>query len=71
MMRSLEEADARLRDSGISAEWFRRCDDTTLAVSGQCNGHLFEQLLRASGYVDVDCVNLLREGRSTGCSHMR
>ena len=46
----------------MCAKWFDSCDQETLAVTGQANGHLFEQLLRASQYRDVQCVELLREG---------
>ena len=68
MVSKIEEANAALRESGLSDAWFGDADATTLAVSGVCNGHLMEQLLRASAYEDMDCVNLLREG---GCCRSR
>jgi hypothetical protein len=58
----LEKADELMRASGMCAQWFNGCDEETLAVTGQANGHLFEQLLQASRYRDVQCVELLREG---------
>ncbi len=58
----LEKANELMRASGMCAKWFDSCDQETLAVTGQANGHLFEQLLRASQYRDVQCVELLREG---------
>ena len=58
----LEEAGDRMRKSGLCRAWFGDADQCTLDVAGGCNGQLFEQLLTASGYHEVDCVNLLRGG---------
>ena len=62
MIASIEAADAALRASGLQKVWFGDADATLLAVAGGCNGHLLEQLLVASDYHDVACVELLREG---------
>ena len=62
MVERLEHADKRMRSSGLTRKWLGAADDITLAVSGDCNGHLFEQLLVASEYKASDSVNLLRTG---------
>ena len=62
MIHKLEVADAQMRRSGLHDSWFDGADEVTLGVSGRCNGALFEQLLRATGYGDAACVELLREG---------
>ena len=55
-------AGAALDRSGWKREWFGCADAETLAVAGECNGHLMEQLLKATGYNDCACVELLRDG---------
>ena len=60
---SIEEADRRMRQSGLCEEWFAGADVATRQVAGGANGHLFQTLLKASGYHDVACVDSLREGR--------
>ena len=62
MIESLEQADARMRSSGLCRQWFGAADEITMGVSGGCNGHLFEELLKASQYKDVECALLLKEG---------
>ena len=62
MVAKLEEADRAMRETGHQQLWFKKADPSVVQVAGECNGFLFEQLLRASGYGDVECVNLLREG---------
>ena len=67
MISKLEEADDMMRRSGASASWFRGADAHTRRVAGGANGALFEELPAATDYVDVECVDLLREG---GHSHV-
>ena len=67
MLAKLEEADRALRATGRQQLWFNGADPSVLQVAGSCNGFLIEQLLRASGYCDVECVNLLREGVPVVC----
>ena len=62
MVAKLEEADRAMRETGHQQLWFKGADPSVVQVAGECNGFLFEQLLRASGYRDVECVNLLRDG---------
>ena len=62
MISKIELADKELRDSGLCRQWFEGSDSVVNLVSGSCNGHLFEQLLRAYGYHDWECVNMLRKG---------
>ena len=59
----LWRAGAALSKSGWKQRWFRNADAVTMAVVRDSNGHLLEQLLKATGYQDVACVELLREGR--------
>ena len=42
--------------------WYQGCDAWVRKVAGAANGLLFQQLLEATGYCDVDCVNMLRHG---------
>ena len=62
MISQIEIASAKLKECGWHAEWFDGADETIKRISYGCNGHLFSQLLRALGYVDSDCVELLRYG---------
>ena len=57
-----------MRKSGLCEQWFAEADVTTRQVAGGANGHLFQTLLRASGYHDVACVDLLREGTLCHCA---
>ena len=66
MIESLENADARMRKSGLCRKWFGAADEITMAVSGGCNGHLFEELLQASQYKDSECARLLKNGLCNG-----
>ena len=60
----LEEADRLMRDNGSCDEWFHQCGDSLLPVVRGANGRLFELLLEATGYRDVDAAHLLRDGLS-------
>ena len=62
MIRKLEAANQKMHASGLCASWFGSADQQTRAVTAGVNGHLWSVLLRASGYVDPDCVDLLRQG---------
>ena len=68
MITAIEEIDLKTRQSGLCNLWFGDADEHTRAVAGTANGYLFQTLLRASGYNDVECVNLLREGGLCKCS---
>ena len=70
MIAAIEEIDVKTRRSGVCQHWFGDADVHTRAVAGGANGYLFQTLLRASGYADVECVNLLREGGQTECIRM-
>lgn len=61
-MAGLEDAGSQLRASGACDAWFGSCDDITRRVSDGVNGPLFTRLLEATGYVDVECVELFRTG---------
>ena len=67
MVSKLEEADRLMRRSGACNTWFDGADEHVKQVAGGANGALFEELLVATGYVDVDCVSLLRGGVHDGC----
>eukprot|EP00973_Karenia_brevis_P005272 721886-Karenia_brevis.AAC.1 len=56
----LEEADRRMRNSGLQREWFKGADEKITAVAGCVNGALLEALLQATDYADVGCCELFR-----------
>ena len=62
MIAAIEEIDVETRQFGLCQCWFGDADVHTRAVADGANGYLFQTLLRASGYADVNCANLLREG---------
>ena len=62
MICKLEEADRLLRQSGACMHWFGDADEELRKVAGDANGHLLQQLLVASNYCDIACVELLRRG---------
>jgi hypothetical protein len=62
MIAAIEEADKKSRHSGKCREWFGDSDEHIRKVAGSANGYLFETLLRAAEYNDVECVELLRTG---------
>jgi hypothetical protein len=62
VVEQVEAIDAALRESGMQLSWFRGADQQVLDVAGEANGYLFEQLLIATGYHDVRCVEMLRTG---------
>ena len=68
-MAGLEDAGSQLRASGACDAWFGACDDITRRVAGGVNGPLFTRLLEATGYVDVECVELFRTG-SASCREL-
>ena len=57
----LEAADRKLRETGVLSCWFGSADVEIAAVSQGVNGALFQQLLKAHGYADWGCVDLLRD----------
>ena len=58
----LELADEKMRANGIVDAWFRGSDVHVQSVAGAYNGHLLQSLLEATGYIDAECVELLRRG---------
>ena len=62
MLQRLEEAATAMEDSGLQAEWFKEADDPIRKIAGKANLPLFHTLLRASRYVDPECVFLLCDG---------
>ena len=71
MIGQLEEADRRMRASGLQRQWFAGADEAIFGVAGETNGALLEAILKATRYVDADCCNLLRHGACCHCvSHM-
>ena len=46
----------------MCAAWFGGCDVEVKILAGDSNGHLLEQLLVATEYCDVACVEQLRGG---------
>ena len=62
MISQLELASELLRESGVADAWYNGCDTICKSITKNGNGHLFEQLLRASDYDDIACVELLRNG---------
>ena len=62
MVRQIELASLSMREGGVCDEWFDDADAITKSVAGDCNGHLFEQLLKKSNYLDTACAELLRRG---------
>ena len=62
LIAGFEAADAAMRSSGQQQARFGDANAKVLEVTGGCHGCLFEQLLKASGYRDVACVELLRKG---------
>ena len=63
MITALEEAGQRMWASGLAEQWYVGADPVLRAAVGQVNGHLLEQLLRATGYHDWRCAYLFRQGR--------
>ena len=62
MISQIEEAARCMRTTGLRDKWLAEADEHTRAVAGGVNAPLFERLLHASGYVDVECVRLFRSG---------
>ena len=58
----LEVADMKMRANGTADAWFFGSDAQVEAIARQCNGCLFQFLLLSTGYDDVQCVELLRQG---------
>jgi len=62
MVEQLQQAATELRQSGACARWLEKCDKTVADVCNTINGPLLETLLVSTGYKDLDCINMLREG---------
>ena len=61
-MSKLEAAGEALHSNGWCRQWYDGADPGVARVAGEANGHLFAELLRATDYVDVSCVEMLRQG---------
>ena len=64
----IEKAAAATRQSGWAEKWFKDADGEIRGVSGEANGHLLEQLLCTSGFVDSGCADMLRKGGFIICT---
>ena len=64
MISKLEQANIAMKQSGLYDTWFGDADLELRGVTKEVNGALFEALLRATKYSDVECVELLRSGRT-------
>ena len=62
MIAQIEQANNTMRKSHGCEEWFKGCDPLVRKVTKNVNGALFQQLLVATDYHDVDCVNMFRRG---------
>ena len=71
MITQIENANARMWQSGLRDQWFAGCDDGVKRVCEGVNGHLMHELLVAFKYHDAECVELLRQGVSlVVCLHV-
>ena len=68
MISALEEAGERMWKSGLAEKWYEGADPALRTAAGPVNGHLFEQLLRATGYHDWRCAHLFNRGAF--CQHV-
>ena len=66
MIAQLEQANNTQRKTQACENWFNGCDPLVRKVTKDVNGALFQQLLVATDYHDVDCVNLFRRGGQNG-----
>ena len=62
MIKTLEQANNEQRKAQGCENWFNGCDPLVRKVTEDVNGALFQQLLDATDYHDIDCVNLFRRG---------
>ena len=62
MIAKIEEADSRMRQSGLAAEWFTGVDAGVQGVAGAANGELLEQLATLTEFRDKGAVECLRKG---------
>ena len=56
------DANRLMRESGECERWLEGADAELKTVVKNVNGPLLQALLEASGYEDVECVELLRVG---------
>ena len=70
MVKQLEQANQTQKKTHASEDWFKGCDPLVRKAAQNVKGALFQQLLVATDYHDVDCVNLFRRGaKMTGKLH--
>ena len=62
MISKLEEAGAAMVRSGAAEAWMGDADERIEKVASVANGCLFDILLRATGFPDRQCAQLLRSG---------
>ena len=62
MIGAIEEADARMRKSGVCESWYEQTSPDVRKVAGETNGRLFASLLAATEYCDVEAADLFRRG---------
>lgn len=62
MIAQLKRANDTQRKTQACENWFKGCDPLIRKATKNVNGALFQQLLIATDYHDVDCVNMFRRG---------
>jgi hypothetical protein len=62
MISQIEEADTKMKLSGLRNDWLAAADAGVRGVVAEANGELFEQLAARSGFRDAGAAPLLREG---------
>ena len=61
-MQALEAAGAEMWEKGWCEDWLKGADASVAKVSATVNGPMLQDLCRAVGYGDSECVNMFREG---------
>ena len=62
VIEAFEEADRRMRNSGMLEKWYEGCHEDVRKVCAGTNGKLFCDLLEKAKYKDADAVQMLRRG---------
>ena len=62
MIKQIEAADKKMRESGQAADWFAVADAAVRGVTDDANGEIFKQLEKLANFVDDGAVPQLREG---------
>ena len=62
MIKQLRTAADEFKKCGACEQWLDDCDPKIKGVCKTINGQLLEALLTATGYKDIECVDMLRKG---------